>query len=259
MPHAEAALRGQRRAEVAERDRPAADHPGRHHRRRLPAGAGRRFDPFGRRHRTRSFIVGHSVRDRTDAVLPGAAVPRRRHRPATSWEYRRPVGVPGDQRGLSRRRRPRRRPTPTETLRPAGLRPTRTSGALQADAAGPLPRGHHAGPGVLPHRRPARRRGRAMLYENAQTPWQTDQLNEQHIGKARRRRQPARRPDPVLGVPDRAHREPDRLRDAVQPRRRPRLRLPHLGLDPQQATPRPWTAPSSVSSTGSPWWRRGWT
>ena len=48
---------------------------------------------------------------------------------------------------------------------------------------GPYPR-HHAGPGVLPDDGRSRSEGRDE-YENSQSPWQTDELNEQFIARPR--------------------------------------------------------------------------
>ena len=173
MPHAEAALRGQRRAQVAERDRPAADHPRRDHRRRLQAGAGRRDRPLrqprqepGRRRQPLGPRPELSRTTRCCSTTPTAT------RGPDDWEFHRPGRIPQfsefEDDGTEHARS-RRRPRPTTRAR---CDPDRAGGAVQADAARAVPRGHDARPGLLPHRRrrstpragrgtnPPRRRGR---------------------------------------------------------------------------------------------------
>ena len=127
---------------------------GRDRRRGLPAGAGRRDRPVRRpgpqpgRHR-------EPLRPRPEhAVLPGAAVPQPTAARPTSGSTagRGRIRRPASWRAAATTPRCRRRPRRT-TRASAATRPG-PPGALQADAAGAVPRGHHTGPGLLPHRRP---------------------------------------------------------------------------------------------------------
>ena len=104
------------------------------------------------------------------------------------------MGVPGDQRAAGRRRGHCQAPTPTETYEPQQASDaSRTARTVQADAAGAIPRGHHAGRGVLPHRRRASTPSARCEYETcpdalADRPAQRGEF----IGKARGRSGSAR-------------------------------------------------------------------
>ena len=139
---AHAALRGavrRRRAHVAQRDRPPADHPRRHRGRHFLQALADAIDPFGNLDKAEDVIVSHSVRDPKCAVLPGAAVPRRRL-DAGRLGVPPALGLPLDQRHRDRRRQ-RRDADPDRDLRPQRMRPGRAGWRLQADATRSLPRG----------------------------------------------------------------------------------------------------------------------
>ena len=83
-------------------------------------------------------------------------------------------------------------PTPTETYDPSKCRSQPgPPGAFKPMRPGPYPEG--TTPDQVFFRTNAGFSADARYeYENAQSPWQTDELNEQLIGKARDRPQPAR-------------------------------------------------------------------
>jgi len=115
------------------------------------------------------------------------------------WEFHRPWAYPrfsgfehnGDNTGI---------PTPTETYDPSksGNDPDDVVGpavAYKPMRPGPYPEGTTPDQVFLRTDAPVDREGRAR-YESARTPWQTDLLNEQYIGKARERVSPLGDPVP---------------------------------------------------------------
>jgi hypothetical protein len=155
-------------------------------------------DPFGNLDKDQGVVVSHSVRDPNLPYYPVLQYHADGSRP-DDWEFHRPWAYPqfsefesgGSDTQI---------PTPTETYDPS------KSGNDPGDVVGPAVAYKPMRPGPYPERTtpdqvffrtdaPVDREGRAR-YESARTPWQTDLLNEQYIGKARRRLSPLGDPVP---------------------------------------------------------------
>ena len=194
------------------------------------------IDPLGHLDGNLGVVVSHSVRDPHMPYYPVLQYHADDSRP-DDWEYHRPWAYPAisefEDNGQNSEV-----PTPTETYDPSKSDPTGPPGAYRADASRPLSGGHHAGPGVLPDGRRVRAPRGELAYEIgpdavADRPAQRG-VHREGAGHG----EPARRPGAVLRVPDRPTGQPDRLRDAVQPRRGPSLRVPDVGLDPRRTSRR---------------------
>jgi len=156
------------------------------------------IDPFGNLDQNEAVIVGHSVRDPNYPYYPVLQYhaddsPTHRHLP-DDWEFRRPWAYPSTSEFESGGQNTEI-PTPTETYDPSKSDPNGPAGAYKPLRPGPYPEGttpdqvfFRTGAGFNPEDRTA--------YESAQTPWETDELNEQLIGKARRRLSPLGDPVP---------------------------------------------------------------
>lgn len=156
------------------------------------------IDPFGHLDTNEGVVVSHSVRDPNDPYYPVLQYhaddsPAHRH-PPDDWEFRRPWAYPQysefEQGGQNTPV-----PTPTETYDPSKCDPAGLAGAYKPMRPGPYPEG--TTPDEVFFRTSAgfNAEGR-YLYETAQTPWQTDQANEDLIGKGRLRSSPLGDPVP---------------------------------------------------------------
>ena len=181
----------------------------------------------GSHDRTTGSSTGPGPTRRSASSRTAAATPRSRPRPRPTTRSERTTRTAPCRRPTSRCG-----PAPT----PRGPRRTRSS---SAPTPGSTPRG-------------------AAAYESAQTPWQTDQLNEQYIGKASARLSPLGDPVPFSAYLIGRLVNPTELLDPVQPGRRPRLRLPDVGLDPRRpaATRPPWASVYHLP-VAAPWLDRG--
>jgi hypothetical protein len=161
-------------------------------------------DPFGNLDRSQDVIVSHSVRDPYYPYYPVLQFhsddsPGHPHRP-DDWEFHRPWAYPSmsvsDVGGTNVEV-----PTATETYDPSAAYPPGNvpqgvpTGPFRPMRPGPYPEGTTPDQVFFRTDAPVDREGRAA-YENAQTPWDTDLLNEQYIGKARRRLSPLGDPVP---------------------------------------------------------------
>ena len=151
------------------------------------------IDPLGHLDGDLSVVVSHSVRDPRMPYYPVLQYHADGSRP-DDWEYHRPWAYPAisefEDNGQNSEV-----PTPTETYDPSKCDPTGPAGAYRPMRPGPYPEGttpdqvfFRTDAGFSPE-------GRAA-YESAQTPWQTDLLNEEFIGKARIMRSPLGDPVP---------------------------------------------------------------
>jgi hypothetical protein len=151
------------------------------------------IDPFGNLDRNEGVVVSHSIPDPNDPYYPvlqyhADDTPAKRH-PPDDWEFRRPWAYPQysefEQGGQNTPI-----PTPTETYDPSKAAPSDPPadsallgppGPHKPMRAGPYPAG--ATPDQVFFRTGAgfSAEGR-YRYETAQTPWQTDQANEDLIG-----------------------------------------------------------------------------
>ncbi|MFB9236609.1 zinc dependent phospholipase C family protein [Plantactinospora siamensis] len=151
------------------------------------------IDPFGNLDQDQSVVVAHSVRDPNQPYYPVL----RYHadgRPPEDWEFHRPWAYPQfsefEQGGANTLV-----PTPTETYDPSKSDPTGPPGAYKPMRPGPYPEG--TTPDQVFFRTDAGFDEQGRLgYESAQSPWQTDQLNEALIGHAERRVSPLGDPVP---------------------------------------------------------------
>ncbi len=154
------------------------------------------IDPMGNLDTDLGVVVSHSVRD---AHYPYYSV-LQYHADGSKpdpWEFHRPWAYPAiselETDGVNAHV-----PTPTETYLPSAADPNAPAGAFRPMRPGPYPEGttpdqvfFRTDAGVDTD---ARRR-----YEDATTPWQTDLLNEEFIGKARARVSPLGDPVPFSG------------------------------------------------------------
>jgi hypothetical protein len=156
------------------------------------------IDPFGNLDRNEGVVVSHSVRDPNDPYYPVLQYhaddsPAEPH-PPDDWEFHRPWAYPQysefEQGGHNSTV-----PTPTETYDPSKGDPAGPAVAYKPMRPGPYPEG--TTPDEVFFRTSAgfSAEGR-YLYETAQTPWQTDQANENLIGKGRLRSSPLGDPVP---------------------------------------------------------------
>jgi hypothetical protein len=159
------------------------------------------LDPFGAVDRSQDVIVSHSVRDPNMPYYPVLQFHPDCHPSPDDpclpdeWEYHRPWAYPvtsewesggHNTEGL----------TPTETYDPSKChQQPGPPGAFKPMRPGPYPEG--TTPDQVFFRTNAGFDAEARYqYENSQSPWQTDELNEQLIGQARRRVSPLGDPVP---------------------------------------------------------------
>jgi hypothetical protein len=156
------------------------------------------IDPFGNIDRNEGVVVSHSVRDPNSPYYPVLQYhaddsPAKRH-PPDDWEFRRPWAYPQysefEQGGINTPV-----PTPTETYDPSKCDPAGPAVAYKPMRPGPYPEGTTPDEVFFRTNGGFNAEGR-YRYETAQTPWQTDQVNEDLIGKARLRSSPLGDPVP---------------------------------------------------------------
>jgi hypothetical protein len=151
------------------------------------------IDPLGNLDKNESVVVSHSVRDPNMPYYPVMQYHSDGHTP-DDWEFHRPWAYPqyseyedgGHNTTV---------PTPTETYDPSKCDPNGPATAYKPMRPGPYPEGTTPDQVFFRTNGSVDAAGR-YSYENAQTPWQTDQLNEQYIGKARARVSPLGDPVP---------------------------------------------------------------
>jgi hypothetical protein len=151
------------------------------------------IDPLGNLDKNEGVVVSHSVRDPNMPYYPVMQYHSDGH-PPDDWEFHRPWAYPqyseyedgGDNTTV---------PTPTETYDPSKCDPNGPATAYKPMRPGPYPEGTTPDQVFFRTNASVDVAGR-YNYENAQTPWQTDQLNEQYIGKARARVSPLGDPVP---------------------------------------------------------------
>jgi len=151
------------------------------------------IDPFGNLDKNEGVVVSHSVRDPNMPYYPVMQYHSDGHTP-DDWEFHRPWAYPqyseyedgGHNTTI---------PTPTETYDPSKCDPNGPATAYKPMRRGPYPEGTTPDEVFFRTNAPVDAAGR-YSYENAQTPWQTDELNEQFIGKARARVSPLGDPVP---------------------------------------------------------------
>jgi hypothetical protein len=151
-------------------------------------------DPFGAVDRNQDVIVSHSVRDPNMPYYPVLQF-HSDGSPADEWEYRRPWAYPvtSEQETGGHNTEV---PTPTETYDPSKCKQEPgPPGAFKPMRPGPYPEGTTPDQVFFRTNAGFDAEGRNQ-YENSQSPWQTDELNEQLIGKARRRVSPLGDPVP---------------------------------------------------------------
>ncbi|MEP6665164.1 MAG: hypothetical protein ABJA81_01835 [Nocardioidaceae bacterium] len=156
------------------------------------------IDPFGNLDKNQDVIVSHSTRDPSYPFYPvlqyhADDTPGHRH-PPDDWEFHRPWAYPSKSEFESGGTNTEI-PTPTETYDPSMCDPQGPPGAFKPMRPGPYAEG--TTPDQVFFRTDAGfdAEGRAE-YEAAQSPWQTDLLNERFIGKARARVSPLGDPVP---------------------------------------------------------------
>lgn len=150
-------------------------------------------DPLGNLDKNEGVVVSHSVRDPNMPYYPVMQYHSNGHAP-DDWEFRRPWAYPqyseyedgGNNTTV---------PTPTETYDPSKCDPSGPATAYKPMRPGPYPEGTTPDQVFFRTNAAVDAAGR-YNYENAQTPWQTDELNEQYIGKARARVSPLGDPVP---------------------------------------------------------------
>lgn len=153
------------------------------------------MDPFGNLDKNEGLVTSHSVRDPAMPYYPVLQYhaddhpndPQHRHLP-DDWEFRRPWAYPRysefEQGGTNTAG-----PTPTETYNPNACTPPPgpppLNPAYKPMRPGPYPEG--TTPDQVFFRTAAGfdAAGR-YSYEHSQAPWQTDQVNEELIGSAKR-------------------------------------------------------------------------
>ena len=120
-----------------------------------------------------------------------------------------------------------------DLLTRANATPTGRRSAYKPMRPGPYPGGYDAGPGLLPHRRRASTRPAGTATRTPRRRGETDRPTSSSSARpgAASARSATRCRFPPTSSAVWSTRP---VRDAVQPGRRPRLRLPHLGLDPRQ-------------------------
>jgi hypothetical protein len=152
------------------------------------------IDPFGAVDSSQDVIVSHSVRDPNMPYYP-VLQEHGDGSPPDEWEYHRPWAYPAVSE-LEIGGTNTEVPTPTETYDPSKCRNSPgPAGPFKPMRPGPYPEG------TTPDQVFFRTTGGFSAegrydYENSPSPWQTDELNEQFIGKARARRSPLGDPVP---------------------------------------------------------------
>jgi hypothetical protein len=128
-----------------------------------------------------SFIVGHSVRDQRMPLYPVLEFHTDGSLPE-GWEYRRPWAYPETSEvlvdGVDLRK-----PTATELYEPRASDENAPAGPFAPMRPGPYPEGTTPDQVFFRTSVPPDV-GARFNYESAQTPWQTDSLNEAYIGQA---------------------------------------------------------------------------
>jgi hypothetical protein len=153
-------------------------------------------DPFGNLDKDQSVVISHSVRDPNYPFYPVLQYHADPTNLPDDWEFHRPWAYPQfsefEQDGQNTLIQ-----TPTETYDPSKgtADPKGPAGPYKPMRPGPYPEG--ATPDQVFFRTDAGfdAQGRAN-YETAQTPWQTDLINEELIGRAERRVSPLGDPVP---------------------------------------------------------------
>jgi hypothetical protein len=151
------------------------------------------IDPFGNLDKDQSVVVSHSVRDPNEPYYPVLQYHADGSTP-DDWEFHRPWAYPqfsefeqGGQNTLV--------PTPTETYDPSKSDSTGPHGPFKPMRPGPYPEGTTPDQVFFRTDAGVDAEDRAR-YESAQTPWQTDLINEDTIARARLRRSPLGDPVP---------------------------------------------------------------
>jgi hypothetical protein len=152
------------------------------------------IDPFGAVDRDTDVIVSHSARDPNMPFYPVLQF-HSDGSPADEWEYHRPWAYPSTSE-LESGGTNIEVPTPTETYDPSKCHnQPGPPGPFKPMRPGPYPEG--TTPDQVFFRTTAGFSADGRYeYENSQSPWQTDELNEQFIGKARVRQSPLGDPVP---------------------------------------------------------------
>ncbi|MDQ1727539.1 MAG: hypothetical protein QOK14_1584 [Frankiaceae bacterium] len=151
------------------------------------------IDPMGNLDTDLSVVVSHSVRD---PHYPYYQVLQYHEDSAKRdpWEFRRPWAYPVyselESGGVNAHV-----PTPTETYRPRAADPNAPGGAYKPMRPGPYPEGTTPDQVFFRTDAGVNADGRRR-YEDARTPWETDLINEELIGKGRVRRSPLGDPVP---------------------------------------------------------------
>ena len=153
------------------------------------------IDPLGHLDSDPSVIVSHSTRDPNYPYYPVLRYHGSVGSDWEDWEFRRPWAYPStsllDTGGSS----DTKITTPTETYDPSAADPKGPATAYKPMRPGPYAEGTRPDEVFFRTTAPPDREAR-YRYERAQTPWQTDQLNEAFIGKARVRQSPLGDPVP---------------------------------------------------------------
>jgi hypothetical protein len=151
------------------------------------------IDPFGAVDRNEDVVISHSVRDPNMPYYPVLLF----HSDGSSeeWEYHRPWAYPATSEQESGGHNIEV-PTPTETYDPSKCHNhPGPGGPYKPMRPGPYPEGTTPDQVFFRTNAGFDAAGR-YEYEKSQSPWRTDELNEQFIGKARRRRSPLGDPVP---------------------------------------------------------------
>ena len=152
------------------------------------------LDPLGHLDTNPDVIVSHSVRDPNYPYYPVLRYHNGVGTDYEDWEYRRPWAYPSISE-LTTNGQTIHVATPTETYDPSKCDPQGPPAAFKPMRPGPYPEGTR--PDEVFFRTNAGHDAEARArYEQAQTPWQTDLINEEMIGKARRRLSPLGDPVP---------------------------------------------------------------
>jgi hypothetical protein len=152
------------------------------------------IDIFGAVDRNEGVVISHKVRDPKMPYYPVLQF-HSDGSPATEWEFHRPWAYPAISE-LETNGSNTEVPTPTETYDPSKCHNAPgPAGAFKPMRPGPYPEGTTPDQVFFRTAEGFSAEGRHE-YENSQSPWQTDQLNEQFIGKARELRSPLGDPVP---------------------------------------------------------------
>ncbi len=149
------------------------------------------IDIFGNIDQDESLIVSHSVRDRRLPFYPALRYhaddrPTHRH-PPEPQEFRHPWAYPEtaelEADGVVMRQANYTETYDPSTSNPGTVDPTAPAGAYAPMRPGPYPEGTTPDAVFFRTNGPTNQGARSQ-YEAAQSPWQTDQLNEELIGRA---------------------------------------------------------------------------